>query len=197
MAALPTHDGLTCIVAGWTTEKHPDYRSNVEGTYLDRVTSIPGVAERIRQGKREERLRRIVENVSLFRQPYGEGWALVGDAGFTGIRFLPRASRTRFATPKRWPTRLMPASAAGTTAEAGACRLRTKFATTPSCRCTRARCNVARSSRCRPSCGSCSLPCATTRPRPTAFRDRCRHSADGGILLTRKRIAYHRGCSAG
>jgi 2-polyprenyl-6-methoxyphenol hydroxylase-like FAD-dependent oxidoreductase len=82
MAALPTNDGLTCMVAGWSAENHPDYRTQAENLYLKYVTSIPGVAERIRNGKREEPYRGIVEIASFFRQPYGDGWALVGDAGF-------------------------------------------------------------------------------------------------------------------
>jgi 2-polyprenyl-6-methoxyphenol hydroxylase-like FAD-dependent oxidoreductase len=82
MAALPTNDGLTCIVAGWDPKTYPHDRSDMEGTYLKCLNSVPRIAERIRQGKREERLRGIGELVSFFRKPFGPGWALVGDAGF-------------------------------------------------------------------------------------------------------------------
>jgi 2-polyprenyl-6-methoxyphenol hydroxylase-like FAD-dependent oxidoreductase len=54
----------------------------MEGTYLKHLSSIPGVAERINLGKRVERLRGTGGLASFFRQPYGNGWALVGDAGF-------------------------------------------------------------------------------------------------------------------
>jgi len=82
MAALPTNDGLTCIVAGWLPEGPWHDGNDLEGCYLKCLNSIPGVAERIRHGKREERLRGIGSMTSFFRQPYGDGWALVGDAGF-------------------------------------------------------------------------------------------------------------------
>jgi flavin-dependent dehydrogenase len=82
MAALPTNDGLTCIVAGWDPQNFPHDRNDLEGSYLKCLNSVPGVAERIRNGKREERLRGMGELASFFRRPYGEGWALVGDAGF-------------------------------------------------------------------------------------------------------------------
>lgn len=82
MAALPTNDGLTCIVAGWDAETQAHDRSDMESRYLKCLTSVPGLAERIRKGKREERLRGIGPLSSFFRQPYGDGWALVGDAGF-------------------------------------------------------------------------------------------------------------------
>jgi 2-polyprenyl-6-methoxyphenol hydroxylase-like FAD-dependent oxidoreductase len=82
MAALPTNDGLTCIVAGWDPENFSHDRSDMEGTYLKCLNSVPGGAERICKGKREERLRGIGPLTSFFRKPYGNGWALVGDSGF-------------------------------------------------------------------------------------------------------------------
>jgi len=82
MGVLPTNDGLTCIVAGWDAAQHTRDGGNLEGAYMKCLTSVPGVAERIHRGKREERLRGIGDLAGFFRQPHGDGWALVGDAGF-------------------------------------------------------------------------------------------------------------------
>jgi 2-polyprenyl-6-methoxyphenol hydroxylase-like FAD-dependent oxidoreductase len=82
MAALPTNDGLTCIVAGWDDAQYARGGGNLEGAYLHCLNSVAGVAERIHHGKREERLRGLGDLPSFFRQPHGDGWALVGDAGF-------------------------------------------------------------------------------------------------------------------
>jgi flavin-dependent dehydrogenase len=80
--ALPTHQGLTCIIVGWPHEEFHAYRSDVEGNYLKTLELAPAFAERVRQGRREERFTGTAELFNLFRKPYGPGWALVGDAGY-------------------------------------------------------------------------------------------------------------------
>jgi flavin-dependent dehydrogenase len=42
----------------------------------------PALAGRVRAGRREERFAGSGFLPNLFRKPYGEGWALVGDAGY-------------------------------------------------------------------------------------------------------------------
>jgi 2-polyprenyl-6-methoxyphenol hydroxylase-like FAD-dependent oxidoreductase len=80
-AAVPTHDGLTLVVAGWP---HADFEANkrdFERSYLAALESEPSFAERLRGARREARLAGAsVPN--FFRKPYGPGWALVGDAGY-------------------------------------------------------------------------------------------------------------------
>jgi flavin-dependent dehydrogenase len=80
--ALPTHDGLTCIIAGLPNAQFPIYRSDVEGTFLNILDQAPAFAERVRHGKREERFNGTAEMLNYFRKPFGPGWALVGDAGY-------------------------------------------------------------------------------------------------------------------
>jgi flavin-dependent dehydrogenase len=80
--AIPTHDGLTCIIVGWPQEEFQTFRADVEGNYLKTLELAPGFAERVREGKREERFTGTAELVNYFRRPYGPGWALVGDAGY-------------------------------------------------------------------------------------------------------------------
>jgi 2-polyprenyl-6-methoxyphenol hydroxylase-like FAD-dependent oxidoreductase len=80
--ALPTHNGLTCIIVGWPHEEFHTYRADVEGNYLKTLELAPALAERVRHGRREERFSGTADLFNYFRKPYGPGWALVGDAGY-------------------------------------------------------------------------------------------------------------------
>jgi flavin-dependent dehydrogenase len=75
-----TNDGLALIGVNWAVKDFHDVRTDIEGNYLQVLgTSAPGLAERVRHGKREERwIGGAVPN--FCRRPYGPGWALVGDA---------------------------------------------------------------------------------------------------------------------
>ena len=80
-AAIPTNDGLTMLVVGWPAAELTAFRSDVEGNYLKTVELAPAMAERLRSARRVDRFY-IGEVPNYFRQPYGPGWALVGDAGY-------------------------------------------------------------------------------------------------------------------
>jgi 2-polyprenyl-6-methoxyphenol hydroxylase-like FAD-dependent oxidoreductase len=45
------------------------------------VDAVPGLGERLREGRREERFYGATQLPNFLRKPYGPGWALVGDAG--------------------------------------------------------------------------------------------------------------------
>ncbi len=79
---LPTHHGLTCIIVGWPHEEFHAYRADIEGNFLKTLELAPALAERVRQGRREERFTGTAELYNFFRRPHGPGWALVGDAGY-------------------------------------------------------------------------------------------------------------------
>ncbi len=80
--AVGTHDGLTLVGVGWPIAEFETNRKDIEGTYLRTLDLVPSFAERVRDAKREARfLGMTVPN--FFRKPYGPGWALVGDAGYT------------------------------------------------------------------------------------------------------------------
>jgi 2-polyprenyl-6-methoxyphenol hydroxylase-like FAD-dependent oxidoreductase len=80
--AIPTNDGLTLIVVGWPAAEAGAYRADVEGNYLRTLDLVPEWGERVREATRVERFTGGgVRN--FFRRPYGPGWALVGDAGYT------------------------------------------------------------------------------------------------------------------
>ena len=81
-AALPTNDGLTLVVLGWPYAEHTANRVDVEGNFLKSLELSPDFAERIRSATRVDRFHGSpVPN--FFRKPYGPGWVLVGDAGYT------------------------------------------------------------------------------------------------------------------
>jgi len=81
--AFPTNDGLTCIGAGGPRAIFDDYRANIEGTFYALVErASPAFAARVRAGSREERWIGTADTDNFFRQPYGPGWALCGDAGY-------------------------------------------------------------------------------------------------------------------
>jgi 2-polyprenyl-6-methoxyphenol hydroxylase-like FAD-dependent oxidoreductase len=81
-AAAPTHDGLTLVIAGWPYSEFEANKKDIEGNYLATIDVAPQFAERLRRARRESRfVGAAVPN--FFRKPYGPGWALVGDAGYT------------------------------------------------------------------------------------------------------------------
>ena len=81
-AAMPTNDGLTLLVVGWPYSESVAYRADVEANYLKTLQLAPEFAERVASATREARfIGAAVPN--FFRTPYGPGWALVGDAGYT------------------------------------------------------------------------------------------------------------------
>jgi flavin-dependent dehydrogenase len=81
-AAIPTNDGLTCVVVGWPQSEFEANRSDVEGAYLRTFDHAPEFAERIAGATRVTRFLGTRELPGFFRRPYGPGWALVGDAGY-------------------------------------------------------------------------------------------------------------------
>jgi flavin-dependent dehydrogenase len=81
-AAIPTHDGLTCVVQGTPQADFATTKKDVEGTYLAGFELAPEFAERIRAAKRESGFMGAGDLAGYFRKPYGPGWVLVGDAGY-------------------------------------------------------------------------------------------------------------------
>ena len=81
-AAIPTHDGLTCVVQGTPQADFATTKKDVEGAYLEGFELAPEFAERIKGAKRESGFMGAGDLAGYFRKPYGPGWALVGDAGY-------------------------------------------------------------------------------------------------------------------
>jgi 2-polyprenyl-6-methoxyphenol hydroxylase-like FAD-dependent oxidoreductase len=80
-AAWPTHDDLTLVIGGWPYTEFEANKRDIEGNYLKMMELAPSFADRLRSATREARIvGTAVPN--FFREPYGPGWALVGDAGY-------------------------------------------------------------------------------------------------------------------
>jgi len=81
-AALPTHDGLTCVPFGWPREEFEANRKDIEGNFLAAMDLDPEFAEQVRSATRESKFIGTAELPGYFRKPFGPGWVLVGDAGY-------------------------------------------------------------------------------------------------------------------
>jgi 2-polyprenyl-6-methoxyphenol hydroxylase-like FAD-dependent oxidoreductase len=81
MAAWPTNDDLTVVIAGWPYAEFEANKKDIEGNLAKTYDLAPSFAERLQAGTRETRfVGAAVSN--FFRKPFGPGWALVGDAGY-------------------------------------------------------------------------------------------------------------------
>jgi flavin-dependent dehydrogenase len=79
--AVPTNDGLTVALVAWPIEEFEANRRDLLGNYLAAFEAEPSFAERIQGATRESRVvGKVMHN--FYRQSYGPGWALVGDAGY-------------------------------------------------------------------------------------------------------------------
>jgi 2-polyprenyl-6-methoxyphenol hydroxylase-like FAD-dependent oxidoreductase len=82
VGCFPTHDGLTLIAVLWPSSKFEEVRADIEGHVRKALQSTPSVADRLKGARREEKWAGTAGVPNYFRQPYGPGWALVGDAGY-------------------------------------------------------------------------------------------------------------------
>jgi 2-polyprenyl-6-methoxyphenol hydroxylase-like FAD-dependent oxidoreductase len=82
VGCFPTNDGLTLIAVLWPSSRFQEIRTDIEGHVRKALESTPSVADRLRSAKREERWAGTAGVPNYFRQPFGPGWALVGDAAY-------------------------------------------------------------------------------------------------------------------
>jgi 2-polyprenyl-6-methoxyphenol hydroxylase-like FAD-dependent oxidoreductase len=81
VALIPTNGGHVVIVMA-PNETFPTFRNDIEGNFFAALSLVPGLVERVRAAKRDERFLGEGDQPNLFRRPHGPGWALVGDAGY-------------------------------------------------------------------------------------------------------------------
>jgi 2-polyprenyl-6-methoxyphenol hydroxylase-like FAD-dependent oxidoreductase len=81
-AAVETHDNLTLIVGGWPRALFETKKHDLEASYLALFDSVPEFAARVHEARRESKIFGAI-SPNFFRKPFGRGWALVGDAGYT------------------------------------------------------------------------------------------------------------------
>ncbi len=82
MLGFPTNDGLHCVATFGPVAGFADYRTDIEGHFHRTLSRVPAFAERVYAGHREDKWIGTADLPNVLRQPYGPGWALVGDAGF-------------------------------------------------------------------------------------------------------------------
>jgi 2-polyprenyl-6-methoxyphenol hydroxylase-like FAD-dependent oxidoreductase len=82
VGCFPTHDGLTLITVLWPSRRFQEIRADIEDHVRKALVSTPTVADRLQAARREERWLGIAGVPNYFRQPFGPGWALVGDAAY-------------------------------------------------------------------------------------------------------------------
>jgi 2-polyprenyl-6-methoxyphenol hydroxylase-like FAD-dependent oxidoreductase len=105
IAAIPTNDELTLVLVGCPFGQAAAFRSDVEGNYMRGIELVPEFAARVREATRAERF--IGGGVpNFFRVPYGPGWALVGDAGYTKDPITAQGISDAFRNAERCVTAL-------------------------------------------------------------------------------------------
>jgi flavin-dependent dehydrogenase len=82
IVAAPTNDGQVVTIVLWPNAEFHAVRSNIEGRFLEALELAPGLAARLRRATRTERFRGTGRLPNFYRRPHGDGWALVGDAGY-------------------------------------------------------------------------------------------------------------------
>ena len=82
IVAAPTNDGQVVTIVLWPNAEFHDVRADVERHFLDALELAPGLAARVRRATRADRFRGTANLPNFYRRPHGNGWALVGDAGY-------------------------------------------------------------------------------------------------------------------
>lgn len=80
--SFPTNDGLALVLVVKPASAFAAFKSDIEAGFFEAVDTAPSVAARLRAGRREERYYGTGDSPNFFRKPYGNGWALIGDAGY-------------------------------------------------------------------------------------------------------------------
>ena len=81
---ISTNDGLSCVFAGRRNDRLAEFRDDSESEFNRLLRQAgPDLAERVAAGSRATQFRGTPGLPGFIRQPWGPGWALVGDAGYT------------------------------------------------------------------------------------------------------------------
>jgi flavin-dependent dehydrogenase len=82
IVAAPTNDRQVVTIVLWPRAELHQVRADPERHFHEALELAPGLAGRIRRAVRTERFRGTGDLPNLYRRPFGDGWALVGDAGY-------------------------------------------------------------------------------------------------------------------
>ena len=78
----PADDGLTMVNLVIGSALIPEFRKNVKANFFKAFDEYPSLGGRLRRAKHVGPIRGASELPNYYRQSYGPGWALVGDAGY-------------------------------------------------------------------------------------------------------------------
>jgi flavin-dependent dehydrogenase len=79
---FPTNDGLEIVPVCLPREDFEEFKSNLEANMLSAMSMVADFEGPFRSAQRVEQIVGTGDIPNFFRKPYGEGWALVGDAGY-------------------------------------------------------------------------------------------------------------------
>lgn len=82
VGVIPTNDGLACMPVAWPFDEFQTYRSDIEGNYMKTIDQVDGLRDLMKDARREEKFTGMADLPGYFRQSFGPGWALVGDAAY-------------------------------------------------------------------------------------------------------------------
>ena len=79
---IPTNDDLICLTVACLAGEFMSFRKDIEGNYLKAIAQVESLRDKMQDAKRESRITAMADLPNFYRQSYGPGWALVGDAGY-------------------------------------------------------------------------------------------------------------------
>jgi flavin-dependent dehydrogenase len=82
LATGPTHHGLQLMSLGTNPKMLPEFRVDIDATFMRLVQSVEELADLVEGGQREEPFRGLAAVDNYRRQSFGPGWALAGDAAY-------------------------------------------------------------------------------------------------------------------
>jgi flavin-dependent dehydrogenase len=82
MVTTATNDGLTIAVLVAPASEFDAMKGDTDRQFMASIDLVPELAECLRSGERAERYYGTGGVENFFRKPYGDGWALTGDAGY-------------------------------------------------------------------------------------------------------------------
>jgi flavin-dependent dehydrogenase len=79
---FPTNDGLEITPVCFPREDFEEFKSDFEGNLEAALAMVADFEGPLRSAQRVEHIVGTGDIPNFFRKPYGDGWALVGDAGY-------------------------------------------------------------------------------------------------------------------
>lgn len=82
LITTPTNDGLLIAIVVFPIEEFETVKTDIDRHFIAAMDLAPELAGLLRAGKRVERYFGTADMENFFRKPFGDGWALAGDAGY-------------------------------------------------------------------------------------------------------------------